>query len=104
MRHHHFSYPVGVLFIYTLVATIGFGCNIAVISNIFMLPMNTPNVRYVLILTTALFLEQIFAFPQVYVRYGHVCSASGALETYFELMMLCAGVFMAILAYCQLLL
>jgi hypothetical protein len=98
----HYTYPASVLLVYTIVATAGFLCNLAVIISILLKPMRTPNIRYVLILTVALFLEQIFAVPQIYVRYGDVCSASGALETYFEMLMLCSSVFLAVAGYYQL--
>jgi hypothetical protein len=98
----HQRYSVGVILIYTLVASVGFTCNVAVIVSILKRPMRTPNVRYVLMLTSDLFLEQVFSFPQIYVRYNSLCAATDALENYLEMMMLCAGVCMSILSFYQL--
>jgi hypothetical protein len=98
----HFSYPMGVLLIYSLVAAVGFVCNISVIASIVRRPMNTPNVRFVLIMIVTLFFEQIASFPQIYVKYGYLCSAAGALETYLQMLMLGTGTCMAVLTYYQL--
>jgi hypothetical protein len=98
----NYSYAAEVLLVYSLIAAIGIVCDLAVIVSILQRPMKTPNVRYVLLLTVALFLEQIVSFPQIYVKYYSVCSTMSFLETYFAMMILCAGNCMVILAYFQL--
>jgi hypothetical protein len=90
-----------VLIIFSTFASVGFVCNIVVVWWILNGPMKTPNVRYLLMLTVALLFEQLFSFPVIYVRFHGVCEAAGALETYFQMVMLCASCGQALVAYYQ---
>jgi hypothetical protein len=90
-----------VLIVFSIVACVGFVCNIVVVWWILNGPMKTPNVRYLLLLTAALLMEQLFSFPAIYVLYDAVCEAAGALETYFQMVMLCTSVGQALVAYYQ---
>jgi hypothetical protein len=98
---NHLPYPIIIVMVYTIVGFVGYCSNLAVITDILRGSMVTPNSRFVLILMVGLFLEQIFAFPQIYVHHGELCSVTGALEKYFEMLILCCSVCMAVLAYYQ---
>jgi hypothetical protein len=95
VQHEHLY--IGYLI--TLVAAVV--CNLCVMAHIIWNPMRSPNIRYILMLTVALILEELFGLPYVYTHQLPLCEAAGAMKAYFQIIVVGVSLFMSVLAYLQ---
>jgi hypothetical protein len=76
-------------------------CNLGILFSIVRLPMRSPNIRLIFLLTVALILGEIFGLPDSYNYHHTLCAAAGSLKAYFEIMVVCTSLVMSLLAYLQ---